>query len=61
LLDTRLSDVQSYLHAHENKTVTTSFKGFVRFLEESGRMDYEQAEVLRQWLKQEKAQPNPGG
>ena len=50
LLDTRLSDVQSYLHAHGNKTVTTSFKRFVRFLEESGRMDYEQAEVLRQWL-----------
>lgn len=52
LLDTRLSDVQSYLHAQRNKTVTTSFKRFVRFLQETERMDSEQAEVLRQWLKQ---------
>jgi hypothetical protein len=52
LLDTRLSDVQSYLRTHGNKAVTTSFKRFVRFLEETGRMDYEQAEVLREWLKQ---------
>lgn len=55
LLDTRLSDVQSYLHTHGNKTVTTSFKRFVRFLMETGRMDYEQAEVLREWLKQTSA------
>ena len=52
LLDTRLSDLQSYLRTHGNKTVTTSFKRFVRFLEETGRMDYEQAEILRAWLKQ---------
>jgi hypothetical protein len=52
LLDTRLSDVQSYLRTHGNKTVTTSFKRFVRFLEETGRMDYEHAEILRAWLKQ---------
>ena len=52
LLDTRLTDVQSYLRTHGNKTVTTSFKRFVRFLEETGRMDYEQAEILRDWLKQ---------
>ncbi len=52
LLDTRLSDLQSYLRTHGNKTVTTSFKRFVRFLEETGHMDYEQAEILRAWLKQ---------
>ena len=52
LLDTRLTDVQSYLRTHGNKTDTTSFKRFVRFLEETGRMDYEQAEILRDWLKQ---------
>ncbi len=52
LLDTRLGDMQSYLRRHGNKTVTTSFKRFVHFLEETGRMDYEQAEVLREWLKQ---------
>jgi len=55
LLDTRLADVQSYLHAHGNKTVTTSFKRFVRFLQETERMDYEQAEILHEWLKQASA------
>ncbi len=34
LLDIRLSDVQSYLRTPANKTVTTSFKRFVRFLED---------------------------
>ena len=43
------------LRTHGTKTVTTSFKRFVRFLEETGRMDYEQAEVLREWLKQTSA------
>jgi hypothetical protein len=57
LLDTRLADVQSYLHAHANKIVTTSFKRFVRFLQETGRMDDEHAEVLRQWLKQASGEP----
>jgi hypothetical protein len=51
LLDTQLSDVQSYLRTSGNKTVTTSFKRFVRFLLETGRMDYERAEHLREWLK----------
>ena len=55
LLDTRLADVQSYLRLHGNKTVATSFKRFTRFLEETGRMDYEQAEGLREWLKQPSA------
>ncbi len=58
LLDTRLSDVQSYLRTHGNKTVTTSFKRFIRFLEETGRMDYEHAEVLRAWLKQASTEPH---
>jgi hypothetical protein len=51
LLEMQLADVQSYLRTHENKAVTTSFKRVVRFLEETGRMGYEQAEVLREWLK----------
>jgi hypothetical protein len=55
LLDTQLTDVQSYLRTKGNKTTTTSFKRFVRFLEETGRMDYEQAETLRDWLKQTSA------
>jgi hypothetical protein len=58
LLDTRLSDVQSYLHAYGNKTATTSFKRFVRFLQDTGRMDYEEAEVLREWLKQATGEPD---
>jgi hypothetical protein len=57
LLDTRLADVQSYLTAHGNKTVTTSFKRFVRFLQETGRMDDEYTEVLREWLKQAAGEP----
>lgn len=52
LLDTGLADVQSYLRTHGNKTVRTSFNRFVRFLQQTGRMDYEQAEILREWLKQ---------
>ncbi len=58
LLDIRLSDVQSYLLTHENKTVTTSFKRFIRFLEETERMDYEHAEALRAWLKQTSTEPH---
>jgi hypothetical protein len=58
LLDTQLSDVQSYLRTHGNKTVATSFKRFIRFLEETGRMDYEHAEALRTWLKQESTEPH---
>ena len=52
LLDTTLADVQSYLRSRGNRTVTTSFKRFVRFLAETGRMDYAHAEVLRAWLQQ---------
>ncbi len=58
LLETGLSDVQGYVHAHANKTVTTSFKRFIRFLEETGRMDYEHAKVLREWLKRAMGEPH---
>ena len=58
LLDSRLSDVQSYLRTHANKTVTTSFKRFIRFLQETGRMDYERAEAIRAWLKQASTEPH---
>ncbi len=49
LLDITLTDVQAYLRTTE--TATTSFKRFVRFLTETGRMDYEQATPLRNLLK----------
>jgi len=52
LLDTTLADVQAYLHTSGNKTATTSFKRFIRFLLDTGRMDYEQAEPLLDSLKQ---------
>jgi hypothetical protein len=58
LLDTRLSDVQSYLRTYGNKTVTTSFKRFLRFLEETGCMDYEHADAIRAWLKQAATEPH---
>lgn len=58
LLDTRLSDVQSYLRTYGNKTVTTSFKRFLRFLQETGRMDYEHADAIRAWLKQAATEPH---
>ena len=48
LLDITLTDVQAYLSTTET---TTSFKRFVRFLTETGRMDYEQATPLRNLLK----------
>jgi hypothetical protein len=52
LLDLTVEDVQVYLRAAVNKTTPTSFKRFVRFLDETGRMDYEQVEPLRDFLKQ---------
>lgn len=52
LLDTSLSDVQAYLHVAGTKTSTTSFKRFARFLEETGRMEYEQTRALRDMLKE---------
>jgi hypothetical protein len=51
LLDMIPNEVASYLQTAGVKTAKTSFKRFVRFLEETGRMEYEQTEELRQMLK----------
>ena len=51
LIDITTNDVQSYLNEAVNKTLATSFKRFVRFLTDTGRMDYEQTESLRELLK----------
>ena len=51
LFDTRIEDVKAYFHSAGNKINTVSFKRFVRFLSETGRMDYEQAESLRDFLR----------
>jgi hypothetical protein len=53
LLDITAADVETYLRASGNETITTSFKRFVRFLDETGRMeDYEQVKSLYALLKQ---------
>lgn len=52
LLETTPAMVQAYLQTPGAKTAVTSFKRFIRFLEGTGRMEYEQAEALRQVLKQ---------
>ena len=51
LLEMTLADVQTYLNTAGTKSTTTSFKRFVRFLSETGRMDYEQSEPLREFLQ----------
>ncbi|GHO76559.1 hypothetical protein KSD_43300 [Ktedonobacter sp. SOSP1-85] len=51
LLDMTPNEVESYLQKVDVKTAKTSFKRFVRFLVETGRMEYGQAEELRQMLK----------
>lgn len=51
LLDTTASDVQTYLRRAGTKAMTTSFKRFIRFLDETGRMDIGQAEAARDFLK----------
>jgi hypothetical protein len=55
LLDMTLADVQSYLDTAGNKANTTSFKRFVRFLIETGRMEYEQAAPMRDFLQHVRA------
>lgn len=51
LLDITPNEVESYLQTTSVKTARTSFKRFVRFLVETGRMEHEQVEELRQILK----------
>ena len=53
LLDITTRDVQTYLREAGDKTLATSFKRFVRFLADTGRIDYEAAESLREVLKQD--------
>lgn len=44
-------EIEAYLQTDHVKTAKTSFKRFVRFLMETGRMEYERTEELRQMLK----------
>ena len=52
LLETTSTEVQDYLRTAGTKTNVTSFKRFVRFLFETGRMEDEQIEALREAIKQ---------
>ena len=51
LLDMTLADVQIYLSTPTDKTTKTSFTRFVRFLAETGRMDYQHEVSIRDFLK----------
>ncbi len=52
LLEVTPMDVQAYLRTSENETLKTSFKRYVRFLDETARMDdYEQIKSLHAVLK----------
>jgi hypothetical protein len=55
LLDMTLANVQAYLDTAGNKANTTSFKRFVRFLIETGRVEYEQAAPMRDFLQHVRA------
>ncbi len=50
LLDLTLEDVQAYLR-QSKKPNAVSFKRFVQFLGVSGRIDYDEAEKIRDYLK----------
>jgi hypothetical protein len=52
LLEITLAELQAYLHTAKEKSTPTSFKRFIRFLAETGRMEFEQTQALLQVLKQ---------
>jgi hypothetical protein len=51
LLELTGADLQSYLHREADPAVLTSCKRFVRFLLNTGRMDYEAGEALQAQLR----------
>lgn len=52
ILDLTLADIQSYLNEKPGKQPVTSFKRFVRFLINTGRIDYKAGEEMYDVLKQ---------
>jgi hypothetical protein len=52
ILDLTEADMWSYLERHSGKQPLTSFKRFIRFLLNTGRIDYELGEHLRMQLNQ---------
>jgi hypothetical protein len=56
LLDISQKDVESYLRSTTGKINLVSFKRFMWFLRDTGRMDWDEAEDLLDYLKQEQQQ-----
>jgi hypothetical protein len=52
VLDLTLADIQSYLSEKPGKQPVTSFKRLLRFLINTGRIDYEPGEDISDFLKQ---------
>lgn len=52
LLTMTARDLETYIQTAGDKTTLTSFKRFLRFLDDTGRMEYDQIEGLRDLLKQ---------
>jgi hypothetical protein len=52
ILDLTGADIESYLKGKSGKQPLTSFKRFVRFLLNTGRIEYEEEEELSDYLKQ---------
>ncbi len=52
LLSITPAELQAYLHAAKEKSTPTSFKRFIRFLTDTGRMEFEETQALLQVLKQ---------
>src|SRR5512135_178830 len=52
VLDLTLADIESYVQGKSGKQPLTSFKRFVRFLIDTGRIDYGTGEKLSYFLKQ---------
>jgi hypothetical protein len=52
LLDMTMADVKAYFATTENKINVTSFKRFVRFLAETGRMGFDQEISIKDFLNQ---------
>jgi hypothetical protein len=52
ILDLTVADIESYVRGKSGKQPLTSFKRFVRFLIDTGRIDYGTGENLSDFLKQ---------
>jgi len=55
LLDVARQDIEFYQSSRDHKTNLVSFKRFVWFLRDTGRMDWDKIEDLLTYLKQEQA------